>query len=79
MLTIGPRLDGLLAQELKPLGNEFFSLVGFDGIALGVFNDLQDSFELGLKMRVALQAVKEDLGAEGWRFCILCRHLRLLQ
>ena len=56
-------MDGLLAQVLKPLSNKFLSLVGFYGIAFGVFNDLQKGFKLGLKVGVALQAVKEDLRA----------------
>jgi hypothetical protein len=62
-LPIGPGLHGLLAQELKPLSKKLFSLVGFDCIALGVFNNLQESFKLGLKIRVLLQAAKRVLGA----------------
>jgi hypothetical protein len=54
-------LYSLLSQELKPLSNEFFSLIGFHDIPLGVFNDLQESFKLGLKSRVAMQAVKKVL------------------
>jgi hypothetical protein len=59
----GPAFDGLLAQELKALSNKFFSFIGFHYISLGVFNHLQESFKLGLKVRVALQAVKKVLGA----------------
>jgi hypothetical protein len=62
MLARGPGLDSLLAQELKPLSNKFFRLVGFNDITLGVFNDLQESFKLGLKVRVVLQAIKKILG-----------------
>ena len=39
VLARGPGLDSLPAQELKPLSNKFFGLVGFDDITLGVFND----------------------------------------
>jgi hypothetical protein len=53
----------LLAEELKPLGDKFFSLVGFDYIALGVFDDLKEGLELRLKIGVELQAVKELLRA----------------
>jgi hypothetical protein len=63
VLALSPGLDGLVAQELQALGDEFFGLIGFDDIACGVFNNLQESFKLGEKLRVALQAVKKVLGA----------------
>jgi hypothetical protein len=59
----GPAIDSLLAQELKPLSNKFFSEVGLNDIPFGVFNDLQDGFKLGLKLRVVLQVVKKVLRA----------------
>src|SRR5215216_4453383 len=71
VLSSGPGLDNPLTQALKLLRNTLFNFIGFHDITFRVISDVEDGLKLGLKLRVAMQAVKKVLRVSGWRFCVL--------
>jgi hypothetical protein len=61
LFAFSPGLESLPTEALQLLRDSLLGVIGFAGIACGIFNNVEDGGKLSVQIGVALQALKKVL------------------